>query len=140
MTSEKAGAWFESIKDTPLRDRIFVLMLFMNFLLGGALIYVSTYLSDEKNKENSLRIAAETEVRILQSNNLKDSKDWIQAVSQAEKACNEKWELKFEREREINGRFMQEKADKLEQQLRYLQGESAKMRKEAKTIKTQVGL
>lgn len=132
--------WFESIKSTPLKDRIFVLMLFFIFIAVGYSVYITKTLTNEKDKEYDLRIKAERELAIQYSINLKDNKDYTALLLQANKDCDEKWQIKLDNERSIGQKYLQEKAASLEKELNYLRNESRKIRSEAKTIKNKVNL
>ena len=140
MTLEQAKGWFDSIKDTPLKDRIFVLMLFVIFLLVGTNITVGIYLRNRENEANNLRIESERQLDILRNNNLKDSKSYIDAIAKERKDCNDYWESRFNTERDLNKKYLEDKADKLEQELNYLKTESRKIRNEAKSIKQKVNI
>ena len=140
MLDPEARSWFDSIKSTPLRDRIFVLMLFMIFIAIGYSAYITVTLSNEKNDERNLRVKAERELVVQQNNNLKDNKDCNTLILQAKTDCEEKWQAKFENERMINQKFLEDKASKLEQELQYLRNETRKVKIRTENMRKNTGL
>ena len=73
---DKALEWFDRISKTPLKNRIFVLMLFMVFLLVATNVTTWIHLTNKEKEANSLRIQAETDLKIQLSLNLTDNKTY----------------------------------------------------------------
>lgn len=126
----------KEIKDTPPEKRPWLMyVIFAIFVTGIALYFRSREMKALEEKS-----ILETEIRILQSENLKENKDYNYSLSKAIKECDEKWQIKFENERAINHRYLEEKANKLESELNYLRTKSRRIESEAKSLKNKVNI
>lgn len=144
---KQSKAWFDSIKGTPLKDRIFVLMLFMIFILIGYSVYITKTLSNEKNVERDLKVKAEVKADDLREIIIKDNKDYTTVIATERRECDERWTSKFDSERNFNrklleerAKFSEERARRFEEQLITLTKESQRIRNEASRIKEKVKL
>lgn len=144
---EQSKAWFDSIRDTPIKDRIFVLMLFMIFISVGYSVYITKTLSNEKNLERELKVKAEAKADNLRELILKDNKDYTNVIATERRDCDERWRTKFDNERDFNrklleerAKFSEDRAKRFEEQLITLTRESQRIRNEASRIKEKVKL
>ena len=140
-----AKAWFDSIRDAPVKDRIFVLMLFVIFMFVGYSVYITRTLTSEKNDEREHRIKAELKNDNLRAIIIKDNKDYTTIIANERRECDEKWGVKFDAERDYNKRLLEErakhseeKAKRFENELIILTRESQRLRNEAIRIKAKV--
>lgn len=137
---DKALEWFDRISKTPLKNRIFVLMLFMVFLLVATNVTTWIHLTNKEKEANTLRIQAETDLKILQSTNLNDNKTYNQNLVIEIEKCHKEAQLAIQAERALNKQVQDERYNELKDQLTYLKGESKRIKQEAKTIKQKVSI
>lgn len=137
---DKALDWFDRISKTPLKNRIFVLMLFMVFLLVGTNITTWIHLTNKEETANTLRIQAETDLKIQQNLNLTDNKTYNQKLTEELAKCKREAELAIQTERAFNKQVQDDRYNELKDQLNYLKGESRRIKQEAKTIKQKVSI
>lgn len=144
---EQGKAWFDSIKDTPLKDRIFVLMLFIIFLLTASNITTAIYFRDKEQVANRERDRAQEKSEALREVIIKDNKGYTLVIANERRECDERWRAKFDSEREFNkklledrAKFSEDRAKRFEEQLIMLTKESQKIRNEASRIKEKVKL
>ena len=137
---DKALEWFDRISKTPLKNRIFVLMLFMVFLLVATNVTIWIHLNNKEKEANSLRIQAETDLKIQLSLNLTDNKTYNEKLATEIEKCRKEAQLVIEAERALNKQVQADRYNELKDQLTYLKGESRRIKQEAKTIKQKVSI
>lgn len=128
-------AWFDSIKDTPLKDRIFVLMLFMIFITVGYSVYITKTLSNEKNAERELRVKAESKNEDLREIIVKDNKDYTSVIAEERRDCDERWRVKFESERDFNKKLLEERARVSEERAKRFEEQLISLTKETQRVR-----
>ena len=144
---EQGKAWFDSIRDTPLKDRIFVLMLFIIFILVFTNVTTANYFRDRENLAAQERDKAQEKAEALREVIIRDNKDYSLVMANERRECDEKWRDKFDNEREFNkklledrAKFSEDRAKRFEEQLITLTKESQRIRNEASRIKEKVKL
>lgn len=120
----------KEIKDTPPEKRPWLMYILFAIFLSG----VTLYFRSREMKALEEKAILETEIRILQSESLKENKDYNYSLSKAIQECDTKWQIKFDNERAINQKFLEDKANKLESELNYLRNRSKKIESRAKTL------
>lgn len=131
---------FEDIIKTEPSNRPWVLSVIINCLLGIGLIVTFYVFSNRAEIAEKKQNAAERELAIQRASNLKDNRDCNALILQANKECEEKWQAKFDNERTLNQKYLEDKAARLEQEIEYLRNETRKVKSRTEKMKSKIDL
>jgi len=125
--------YFDKIIDTEPKNRPWVLSVVINFILffGLCLMY---YLYNESKDE---RIRAESKLEIQVQANLKDNKDYSRAIREAEKARDDYWTIKFDNQKNITDKLINDKATEMEAEIKRLRQQTNNLVKRTNKINNQ---
>lgn len=127
---------FEKIIDTEPKNRAWVLSVVINIIFGVGLS-IMFYLYNQARDE---RILSERKLDIQVQANLRDNKDYSQAVLMAEKVCREVYEAKLDIAKAKYEKALVDKSEDLERDMRALRNEANKINRTTKQISNKIGL
>jgi len=121
--------YFDKIVDAEPGNRTWVLSVVINFILGIACIVIFFVMDGAKSRAEKLETSARRELAIERATSLQDGKDCNEAIKDAVEKRDLYWQSKVDGQR-----------DNFDTKLHDLELRMLRLSKEAKTIKTRVGI
>lgn len=135
---DKAKGWFDKIVDAKPGNRVWVLSVVINFLLGAALITTYFVFSTRESTAIQDKIKAETKLSQQMQINLNDNKACLELVRSAEKAKDLEWSIKFDAIQNTYIKEQKERAERSEKTLELLRQRAIRNEKRTTEIIKQV--
>jgi len=135
---DKAKGWFDKIVDTKPGNRVWVLSVVINFLLGAALITTYFVFSGRESTAIQEKIKAQTELSQERKSSFDKSEQCFETVRAAEKAKDLEWSMKFDNIQNTYIKDQKERADKAERDLNILRQRALNNEKRTREIIKQV--
>lgn len=127
---------FEKIIDTEPKNRAWVLSVVINIIFGVGLS-IMFYLYNQARDE---RILSERNLAVQVQANLRDNKDYSNAVLVAVNACRDSYEIKLDAAKAKYEKSLEDKSANLERDMRTLRNEASKINNTTKQITNKIGL
>lgn len=129
----------EDFLDVPEKNRPWAINIIV--ILAAIAVCMTTFFIFQTQKSEAVQraMAAESELKSLRMIYVTEGKECPKLIQDAVEKRDLYWSTKFDNERDLNQKMLQEKAAKLEQELSYLRNETRKVKKRTETIRNTIG-
>lgn len=128
----------EDFLNVPKENRGWAINIIV--IIVSIAVCMTTFVFQAQKSEAVQRaLAAESKVESLQMLYVNEGKECPKLIQQAVEKRDLYWSTKFDNERDLNRKILEDKAVKLEQEINYLRSETRKVKKRTESIRNTIG-